>query len=323
MNQSLLMHVVNARANLNEEVKSRVLWEILFFPNQIKQISFACVLKSKIDSLFVFKACVKTTDVFVVELLLNSDFTNKSLLYFVWRQTCFLYLFYCNLDSGSFMPSELNFTVAAFAEVCFSCLDKFEVWFVDIAQKLFETQLFRREAALIVSFLDKRSRGFNSLHVGQQHRISSFWHLTTALKLVDFEPVLLEASLTAIFDWLTLTFGTCIERDKLLFERRVLVTRSLQFQNFFKRTHVVLALTNMDDFVIRSNWNSLLADLLLLFSIEVVQIVFQMHLRLIGRLRITCCRHETCFDVRIWFCLFLLWIHFRNNWDNKINNKYI
>jgi hypothetical protein len=40
MNKSLLMQIVNARANLNEEVESRVLAQIFLFTNEIKQISF-------------------------------------------------------------------------------------------------------------------------------------------------------------------------------------------------------------------------------------------------------------------------------------------
>lgn len=77
------MHVVDTRAYLNEEIEGCVFREVLFFPNQIKQVAFAGVFKSKIDRLFIFKAGIQAADVFMVQLLLNSDFANQRLFYFV------------------------------------------------------------------------------------------------------------------------------------------------------------------------------------------------------------------------------------------------
>lgn len=46
VNESLLVHVVDARADLDEEVEGGVLAQELFLPDEVEQISLRCVLKS-------------------------------------------------------------------------------------------------------------------------------------------------------------------------------------------------------------------------------------------------------------------------------------
>ena len=44
VNQTLFVHVIDAAADLYEEVEGSVLTQKLFFPNQIKQVTFTCIL---------------------------------------------------------------------------------------------------------------------------------------------------------------------------------------------------------------------------------------------------------------------------------------
>jgi hypothetical protein len=79
---------------------------------------------------------------------------------------------------------------------------------------------------------------------------------------MDFKPVLLEASLRAIFDRLSLTLGARIERNELLLKLScipmhviaVSVSLRLPLKNFFLQwTHFILALAYMNNFIIRRN----------------------------------------------------------------------
>ena len=76
---------------------------------------------------------------------------------------------------------------------------------------------------------------------------------------MDFEPVLLEASLGAVFDLLTLTLGTAVERDELLLELLLIAlhetTALVLFCGLFQRAHFIFALANMDNLVIWWLWN--------------------------------------------------------------------
>ena len=81
---------------------------------------------------------------------------------------------------------------------------------------------------------------------------------------MDFEPILLEASLRAILDGLILTFWARIEWNELLlgFPRiavhvvpTAILTTSAIFQNFFQWTHFVFALAEMNDFVVGRHRN--------------------------------------------------------------------
>ena len=76
VNKSLLVHVINAGADLNEEVEGRVLAQVLLFANQVEQVAFACVLQRQEYRVFVLERSVQSTYVFVVQLFLNSYFSN-------------------------------------------------------------------------------------------------------------------------------------------------------------------------------------------------------------------------------------------------------
>ena len=79
MNETLLVQIINSGAYLNKKVESCVLTQILFFSYQVKQVSFGSVFQSEINCSFIFKTGVKATNVFMVQLLLNSNFSDQCL----------------------------------------------------------------------------------------------------------------------------------------------------------------------------------------------------------------------------------------------------
>ena len=81
MDKTLFVHVVDAGADLDEEVESHVLVEMLLLANQKEEIALACKLKSEVDGLLVFERGVETAQVFVVQVLLDGDFSDESFLY--------------------------------------------------------------------------------------------------------------------------------------------------------------------------------------------------------------------------------------------------
>jgi hypothetical protein len=66
MNETLLMQIVNSGTNLDKEVKCCIFTQELFFSNEIEQISFRGILKSKVNGGFVLKTCVETTNVLMI-----------------------------------------------------------------------------------------------------------------------------------------------------------------------------------------------------------------------------------------------------------------
>jgi hypothetical protein len=66
VNETLLVHVVDTTAHLNEEVKGSVFGQELLLTNQVKQVAFAGVLKRQIDGGFVFETGIKSANVFVI-----------------------------------------------------------------------------------------------------------------------------------------------------------------------------------------------------------------------------------------------------------------
>ena len=70
------MHVVDARANLNEKEEGRVLAQVLLFANKVEKVAFARIVQCKVNRLLVLEARIKSKDVLVVQLLLNSYLTN-------------------------------------------------------------------------------------------------------------------------------------------------------------------------------------------------------------------------------------------------------
>ena len=62
---------------------------------------------------------------------------------------------------------------------------------------------------------------------------------------MHFEPILLEATLAAVLDWLALTLGTCVVWYKLLFYLiLVFSTLLLLLCNFFQWAHLILTLVD-------------------------------------------------------------------------------
>lgn len=145
------------------------------------------------------------------------------------------------------MQCKLHFTVRAFAEVSFFGMDEFEVVLGQILQQRFQSLLFHSQAALVVGVLDERRRRFDTLHIAQQHGVTCFWHLTRALKLMRLKPILLKATLTAIFGWLALTLRTAIKRYVLLlyFKNGFLSTLYLLLYHFFQGTDLVPTVLNV------------------------------------------------------------------------------
>jgi len=76
MNEALFMHVVNTRAHLNKEVKCSVLAEELLLTDEIEEIAFAGVFEGKINSLFIFKRRIKSANILVIKLFLDSNLTD-------------------------------------------------------------------------------------------------------------------------------------------------------------------------------------------------------------------------------------------------------
>ena len=78
---------------------------------------------------------------------------------------------------------------------------------------------------------------------------------------MDFEPVLLEASLRAVFDLLALALRTAVERDELLLELLLVALHETTalglFCGFFQRAHFIFALANVNYFVVWRFWDIL------------------------------------------------------------------
>jgi hypothetical protein len=70
------MHVVNTWADLDEKVESSVLAQVLFFSDQIEQVALWGILQGEVDGFFIFEACVKSANVLVVQLFLNTNFSD-------------------------------------------------------------------------------------------------------------------------------------------------------------------------------------------------------------------------------------------------------
>ena len=81
MNQTLLVQVVDAATDLDEEVESRVLRKELLPSDEIEQVSLGGVFQSQVNGLVVVKARIQSGDVFVVQLLLDPDLPDQSLLH--------------------------------------------------------------------------------------------------------------------------------------------------------------------------------------------------------------------------------------------------
>jgi hypothetical protein len=125
MNETLLVKIVNSRTDLNEKVKCSVFAQKLFLSDQVEQVTFWRIFQSKIDCGFVFERSVQTTNVLVVQLLLNSNFTNQGFFNLTAGERCFFNLLYGYLYSRWPMFSQLNFSIWTFTKCSFFCLYEF------------------------------------------------------------------------------------------------------------------------------------------------------------------------------------------------------
>ena len=195
----------------------------------------------------------------MIELLLDPDLPNERLLDFTATQALLLNFLDSNLDAGGLMPRQLDLSVGSFSKICLFGLNELKVILLDIGEELLQALLLRGQAAFVIRLLDEGSGCLDPLHVAEEDRVSCLRHLARAFELMDFEPILLEASLRAIFDLLTLAFRTAVKWDELLLElpavplhkssSLILLCRLLQ------RAHFIFALANMDNLVIWWLWN--------------------------------------------------------------------
>lgn len=217
MNKSLLVQIVDSGTNLYEEIKRRILAQKLLFTDEVKQIAFRSIFECQIYGGFIFEACVEPTNVFVIELFLNPNFSYQCFFDLTGRKWCLFNLLYSNLDRILFVAGQLNFTIWTFSQISLFGLNKLQVTFRNIWKDLFYFLLFWRQEWFVICFFDEWSRSFYPLHITKKNWVTCFWHLPLTFKLMDFKPILLKASLTAIFDGVNiLTLGTSIIRNKLL-----------------------------------------------------------------------------------------------------------
>lgn len=129
------------------------------------------------------------------------------------------------------MLRQLDLTVRALAQVSLPRLDELEVVFVQILENFFEPLLIGREGALVISVLDERCGSLDPLDVTQEYGVTSLWHLARALELMGLEPILLEATLTAVLGWLALALRAGVNGHELLLYVRTLLFSALLFLN--------------------------------------------------------------------------------------------
>lgn len=91
----------------------------------------------------------------MVQLFLNSDFTDQRLFYFTACQRSLLYFLDGDHDTGGFVLCELDFAVGAFSEVGISRLNELKIFFRNVLKNAFQLSLFCCQRALIIAILDK------------------------------------------------------------------------------------------------------------------------------------------------------------------------
>ena len=219
MNKSLLVQIIDSGTNLYEEIKRRILAQKLLFTDEVKQIAFRSIFERQIYGGFVLKARVEPTNVLMIELFLDPNFSYQRFFDLTGRQRCLLDLLDSNLDRILFVAGQLYFTIWTFTQIGLFGLNKLQITFVNIWKDLFYFLLFWRQEWFVIRLFDERSRSLYPLHIAKKDWVTRFWHLPWTFKLMDFKPILLKASLTAIFDGVNiLTLGTSIIRNKLLIQ---------------------------------------------------------------------------------------------------------
>jgi len=73
----LFVEEVDAGANLNKEVESRIFSKVLLLANEIEEVALARVLQGQVDRSLVFETRVQAADVLVVQLLLDLYFSDQ------------------------------------------------------------------------------------------------------------------------------------------------------------------------------------------------------------------------------------------------------
>ncbi len=218
MDESLLVQVVDARADLNEEVECRVLRQALLLPDKVEEVALAGVLERQVDGVLVVEGGVEPTHVLVVQLLLGLYLSDQRLLDLAALDRTLLDLLNGYLDPRRLVPGQLHFSVRTLPQGRLLRLQELQVFLLDVRQQLLQPLLLRGQAAVVVRLFDKGGRSLDALHVAQQHGVPGLRHLARALELVDLEPVLLEAPLVAVLDGLPLALGAGVESDELLVE---------------------------------------------------------------------------------------------------------
>ena len=155
MNQTLLVQVVDARAHLDEEVEGCVLAEVLFSADEIEEVTLHCVFQRQINRFLVFKACVETAYILVIQLLLDAYLSDEGFFDLVAVKTTLLDLLDCNVHSVGFQLSQLHFTIRTFSEVGVLGFLELKVFLGDSPELLLESELLWCQAALIVCFFDE------------------------------------------------------------------------------------------------------------------------------------------------------------------------
>ena len=136
------------------------------------------------------------------------------------------------MDTSGLMLRQLHLSIWSFSKSCFSSLDKFQIAFSNVAEEIFKSFLIGRYRTIIISILNKRRWCFNSLNVTEENGISSLWHLSWTLKLMNFKPILLETSLRTVFYWFAMALRTTVKRYELLIDitLRMIATVDYRFQ---------------------------------------------------------------------------------------------
>ena len=71
MDESILVHVVEAHNGLDKEKGGLILIERLHLPDPIEQVALRCILQQKVKEFAVLKASVESQDIWVFEFSVN------------------------------------------------------------------------------------------------------------------------------------------------------------------------------------------------------------------------------------------------------------
>ena len=66
VDETLLVHIVDAGTHLDEKVEGCVLRKILLFSNKVKQITLTCILQGEVNGFLIFETCVQPANVLVI-----------------------------------------------------------------------------------------------------------------------------------------------------------------------------------------------------------------------------------------------------------------